>query len=76
MKYFFVRTISYSFDHYSYLIKHPQKPTEEEMKRFLSKHAHDKNKKECFEHVESIEEYILESFLEIPKKGKILDFIS
>lgn len=68
MKQFVVLTTSESSDHYTYLIEHPKKPTEEELERFLAEHANDIDEEdgEVYEQVDEVIE--IKNFLRIPEE--------
>ena len=63
MKYFILRTQAESMDDYMYLIEHPQEPTYDELKKFLQKHANDKDEDSVWEDVEDIIEINKKKFL-------------
>lgn len=70
MKLFVLCTKSESCDDYTYVIKHPKKPTDKELKLFLKHHACDKDDDEVYEYIESITEVIESEALTIPTKLK------
>jgi len=68
MRKFVITTTSESSDHYIYFIKHPKKPTNKELERFLKEYAYDKDTEQVYESVDDIEEIKEEEFLTIPSK--------
>jgi len=74
MKLFVVNTSSESSDHYSYVIRHTEEPTADELKAFLIKHSCDKDNFTLYESVENVIEVTEKNALIIPKVSqKILD---
>jgi hypothetical protein len=67
VKKFIVTTTSDSSDHYIYLIGHPQKPTSEELVRFLNKCGSDIYEGESCESVDDVFEMMDDKFLTIPE---------
>lgn len=47
MKVWVITTRSESGDHYIYVVKHPKKPTDAELKAFLIEHSRDKEEGTC-----------------------------
>ena len=73
MKQFVLYTKSDSGDEYVYFITHDEKPTTDDIIRFLWEHAHDKDEDFLYENSFKIDEILNSSFrtipkLEIPKK--------
>jgi len=66
MKLFVIQTFSVSGDRYTYCIKHPQKPTEKELKAFLIEHSTDKDGGFLFEDVVYTVEVSEDTALVIP----------
>ncbi|MEK6829104.1 MAG: hypothetical protein AABY15_03175 [Nanoarchaeota archaeon] len=66
MKKFVLTTKSESGDDYIYIIRHPEEPTEEELKRFLREHAHDQDEDTIYEHIGDISQIDVEG-LTIPE---------
>jgi len=54
MKKFVLITHSESGDDYTYLIEHPQEPTNEELRWFLQENACDQNEDTIYEHIQDI----------------------
>ena len=75
MKIFIVYTRSESGYARHYVVKHPQTPTLEELRLFLSVNATDKDSTNCNEDVEDICEVGEEVNTSIiPTEGKLLEF--
>lgn len=66
MKQFVINTTSESGDHYTYLVEHPKKPTDAELKRFLEENACDVDEDEIYESIDAVIE--IKDFLKIPEK--------
>jgi hypothetical protein len=67
MKNFVLNTKSESGDNYTYLITHPEKPTNEELQNFLREHACDQDEDTIYEHIEGLVELDGE-YLTIPSE--------
>jgi len=68
MKKFIVQTVSESADQYTYFIKHPKKPNQKELNKFLKEHATDIDENgKLWEYVNEIKEIVDEDFLTIPQ---------
>jgi hypothetical protein len=69
MKYFVINTRSESGDDFTYIIKHDNKPSHEELKAFLIKNSCDKDENEhvLYEYVETVVEIDIKEALTIPK---------
>jgi len=66
LKKFVLNTMSESSDHYVYFIEHFRKPTRQELEKFLSVYACDKDDEGCYEYVQTIEEIKENKFKKIP----------
>lgn len=65
MKKFVVTTTSESGDNYIYLLEHPKEPSKTDLKKFLKKHATDKDDSRVYEAVEELLEITEDKFLKI-----------
>jgi len=54
MKRFVLNTKSESGDNYTYFIEHPNKPTSEELNKFLMEQGCDNDEEQTYEYVETL----------------------
>jgi hypothetical protein len=69
MKKFILTTRSESCDDYMYFIEHPEKPTNEEINKFLMKYGSDRDEEMSYENINMLEE--LESFQRLKPNKKL-----
>jgi len=63
MKKFIILTTSESSDHYHYFIKSEEKPTKEQLEKFLQENANDKDDDEVYENVDEVIEIKKKKFI-------------